>query len=262
MADSTKKPGGSETEKVIRYVQGMVADGRLLPGDRLPAERKISETLKVTRAQVRLALERLAFYGVIQTFPQSGSVLADHAPSVIVNQIGNMLEVESFDFVIGSVHMASRRYGHKDLYYLPRADVEYYQGVISDYLDDVLSLSRWGKFHVLGHLTLPLRYIRKNAGITMDFSAHMDAVEEIFRCIIPAGIGIECNTNRGDIPLPDADILKLYRRLGGEIITIGTDAHSTEYVGCRAAETQQLLRDCGFRYFTTYDRGVPAFRPL
>lgn len=173
-----------------------------------------------------------------------------------------LADAPKLDFVIGSVHMASRRYGHKDLYYLPRADVEYYQGVISDYLDDVLSLSRWGKFHVLGHLTLPLRYIRKNAGITMDFSAHMDAVEEIFRCIIPAGIGIECNTNRGDIPLPDADILKLYRRLGGEIITIGTDAHSTEYVGCRAAETQQLLRDCGFRYFTTYDRGVPAFRPL
>ena len=166
------------------------------------------------------------------------------------------------DFVIGSVHMASPRYGNMDLYYLPKADIDYYQGLIADYLGDVLTLARWGKFQVLGHLTLPLRYIRNNAGLTMDFSAHMDAVEEIFRCIIPRGIGIECNTNRGDIPLPDADILRLYRRMGGEIITIGTDAHSTEYVGCRVAETQQLLRESGFRYFTTFTQGVPEFRPL
>ena len=166
------------------------------------------------------------------------------------------------DFVIGSVHMASPRYGNMDLYYLPKADTDYYQGLIADYLGDVLTLARWGKFQVLGHLTLPLRYIRNNAGLTMDFSAHMDAVEEIFRCIIPRGIGIECNTNRGDIPLPDADILRLYRRMGGEIITIGTDAHSTEYVGCRVAETQQLLRESGFRYFTTFTQGVPEFRPL
>ena len=168
----------------------------------------------------------------------------------------------ALDFVIGSVHLASPRYGRKDLYYLPRADIDYYQGLIADYLDDVLTLARWGKFQVLGHLTLPLRYIRSNAGLTMDFSAHMDRVEEIFRTIIPKGVGIECNTNRGDIPLPDGDILKLYRRLGGEIITIGSDAHSPEYVGCRAAETQQLLRESGFRYITTFTQGEPAFRPL
>ena len=171
-------------------------------------------------------------------------------------------EAPKLDFVIGSVHMASQRFGHMDLYDLPKADIDYSQAMIADYLDDVLTLARWGKFQVLGHLTLPLRYIRKNAGLTMDFSAHLDRVEEIFRCIIPRGIGIECNTNRGDIPLPDRDILRLYRKMGGEIITIGSDAHSTEYVGCRAAETQQLLGECGFRYFNTFTLGVPEFRPL
>lgn len=93
-----KKSAGAEVETVIRHIQTLVSCGRLLPGDRLPAERKLSEDLGVSRAQVRLALERLAFYGVVRTFPQSGSVLSDHAPSVIVGQISNMLEVESFDF--------------------------------------------------------------------------------------------------------------------------------------------------------------------
>lgn len=171
-------------------------------------------------------------------------------------------DAPELDFVIGSVHMMGPRFGHEDLYYLPKADEAYYHDVIDDYLDDVLALSRWGKFQVLGHLTLPVRYIWDNAGIKMDFSAHLDRVEEIFRAIIPQGVGIECNTNRGAIPLPDETILRLYRQLGGEIITVGSDAHSPDYVGCRAAETQELLKNCGFRYFTTFTKGKPEFHSL
>ncbi|MBQ6116004.1 MAG: histidinol-phosphatase HisJ family protein [Oscillospiraceae bacterium] len=171
-------------------------------------------------------------------------------------------DAPELDFVIGSVHMTGPRYGREDLYYLPRADEAYYNDVIADYLDDVLALARWGKCSVLGHLTLPVRYIWDNARLAMDFSAHTDAVAEIFREIIPKGLGIECNTNRGAVPLPDESILRLYREMGGEIITIGSDAHSTGYVGCRVRETQELLRQCGFRYITTFAKGQPTFRPL
>ena len=87
-------------------------------------------------------------------------------------------------------------------------------------------------------------------------------IEEILRTIIPKGIGIECNTNRGNTPLPDADILKLYRSLGGEIITLGSDAHVTNHLGCAIPARQELLRDCGFRYFTTFDRMKPSFQAL
>lgn len=56
--------------------------------------------------------------------------------------------------------------------------------------------------------------------------------------------------------------MKLYRETGGEIITIGSDAHSAEYVGCCVRETQALLRTCGFRYFCTFEGGKPTFRKL
>jgi len=173
-----------------------------------------------------------------------------------------LADAPKLDFVIGSVHLMGPRFGHEDLYYIPKADKTYYRDVIDDYLDDVLALSRWGRFHVLGHLTLPVRYIWDNAGIPMDFSDHLDRVAEVFRVIVPKGVGIECNTNRGATSLPDETILRLYREMGGEIITIGSDAHTAEYVGCRARETQELLRQCGFRYFTTFTQGEPEFRPL
>ena len=138
----------------------------------------------------------------------------------------------------------------------------YYHRVIDSYLEDVLRLARWGRFSVLGHLTLPLRYMNENLGEQMTFDGHYDQCREIFRALIESGCGIECNTNRGNVPLPDAPLLKLYRETGGEIITIGSDAHSAEYVGCCVRETQALLRTCGFRYFCTFEGGKPTFRKL
>ena len=173
-----------------------------------------------------------------------------------------MQNAPPLDFVIGSVHMAGKKFHYKDLYYIEKADEAYYDSIIDSYLEDVLALARWGEFQVLGHLTLPLRYINENYGEHMTFAHHMDQVEEIFRTIIPKGLGIECNTNRGNEPLPGADILRLYRRLGGEIITLGSDAHRPADVGCFIRQRQELLRECGFRYFTTFTGGKPEFKEL
>lgn len=91
------------------------------------------------------------------------------------------------DFVIGSVHMAGKKFGNFDLYYVEKNSETYYHALIDSYLEDVLSLARWGKFSVLGHLTLPLRYINENLGERMTFDSHMEQVEEIFRTMIPKG---------------------------------------------------------------------------
>ncbi|MEI3143268.1 MAG: PHP domain-containing protein [Oscillospiraceae bacterium] len=91
-----------------------------------------------------------------------------------------MHDAQQLDFVIGSVHMAGKKFHHKDLYYPGKADEAYYDSIIDSYLEDVLALARWGQFQVLGHLTLPLRYMNENYGEHMTFAHHMDQVEEIF----------------------------------------------------------------------------------
>ena len=171
-------------------------------------------------------------------------------------------QAPALDFVIGSVHMAGEKYQHFDLYYIEKNSETYYHSVIDSYLEDVLRLPRCGRFSVLGHLTLPLRYLNENLGEHVTFDDHYDQCREIFRTLIENGCGIECNTNRGNTPLPDAPLLRLYRQQGGEIITLGSDAHSAEYVGCCIRERQELLRECGFRYFCTFEGGKPTFRKL
>ena len=185
-----------------------------------------------------------------------------HEAQLSFDRADRLLAGEELDFVIGSVHLSGKKFANMDLYYIEKGSEAYYDSVIDSYLDDVLALARWGRFQVLGHLTLPLRYINEHHGEHMTFRRHMDRVEEIFRAIIPQGVGIECNTNRGNEPLPGEDILRLYRSLGGEIITLGSDAHRPEDVGCFIRQRQELLRTCGFRYFTTFERGRPQFQAL
>ena len=173
-----------------------------------------------------------------------------------------MARAPALDFVIGSIHILSERMDGRDLYSLAPRDEAETRACLADYLGQIRRLARWGGFHVLGHLTLPLRYLNENRGMHVSFDGFEAEMEAIFRTIIPKGIGIELNTNRGNTPLPDAKWLKLYRGMGGEVITLGTDAHAPAAVGCAIREGQALLRECGFRRFCTFRQGQPVWHDL
>ena len=166
------------------------------------------------------------------------------------------------DFVIGSVHMLSERFNGVDLYFFDPVDEEEARAGMADYLRQVRRLAEWGQFNVLGHLTLPVRYLNENRGFHLTFDGFEEEIEEILRILIGKGLGIELNTNRGNTPLPDEKWLRMYRNLGGEIITLGTDAHTPDYVGCAIRERQELLRECGFTHFCTFEKRQPIWHEL
>ena len=174
-----------------------------------------------------------------------------------------MASAPELDFIIGSIHMLSAAFDGVDLYYFDPADDGEARRGIADYLAQVRKLAEWdGTFSVLGHLTLPLRYLNENRGFHLTFDGFEQEVEQILRTLIARGRGIELNTNRGNTPLPDEKWLRMYRELGGEIITLGTDAHDTRFVGCAIRERQDLLRRCGFTRFCTFRRMEPVWHEL
>lgn len=180
-----------------------------------------------------------------------------------LDRMGALLDAApKLDFVIGSVHMLSRAYETWDLCAYVPPDEAAGRAAIADYLDSVYTVARWGRFSVLGHLTLPLRYFNGRRGMSLSFDPFGAQVEDIFRALIQNGCGIELNTNRGGTPLPDEKWLRLYRSMGGEIITLGSDAHAPAHAGCAIREGQALLRACGFRRFCTFAGGVPVWHEL
>lgn len=174
---------------------------------------------------------------------------------------GYQANMPSLDFIIGSLHVMSQRFDFRDFTRIDEVN-DCYDQVIEDYLAEQLEHVAWGRFSVVGHLTLPLRYANERYHLGRSFQRHMDGVEQVLRAVIDRGLGIECNTNRGGMFLPDGEILRLYRRLGGEIITLGSDAHRPGHVGLGIREGQELLRQSGFRYFCTFEQRKPVFHQL
>lgn len=91
-------------------------------------------------------------------------------------------------------------------------------------------------------------------------------VSEILKIVIEDQKGIELNTSYHRYGLkdttPSVEILKCYRKLGGEIITIGSDSHKPEHLGAYIEDAKQLLKSLGFRFFCTYDKMQPIYHKL
>ena len=91
-------PNIKQVETVLKYIKNELYSGRLQPGERLPAERRLADMLGVGRAHVRAAFQKLEFYGIVQTFPQSGTVVAQEKMQVLERMITDALQIRQYDF--------------------------------------------------------------------------------------------------------------------------------------------------------------------
>ncbi len=160
------------------------------------------------------------------------------------------------DFIIASLHELPDKL---DFYFLDYAQ-ENIDSLLETYFSELLKIAEWGYFDVLGHITYPLRYIEGDAGIPVDMGKYVDCIAEIFKAVIRNGKGIELNTSgyrqSYGKPFPDESLLKLYRDLGGEILSFGSDAHKPEDVGGGIVQGVQLAKMCGFSkgcYFLNHE---------
>lgn len=85
-------------DKIISQIRSLITSGEISPGDKLPSERKLAEHLGVGRAQVRDAIRKLEFYGILKTLPQSGTVVAGIGIVALEGLITDVLQVEDSDF--------------------------------------------------------------------------------------------------------------------------------------------------------------------
>ncbi len=166
------------------------------------------------------------------------------------------------DLVVGSVHNTSPKLGGEDFILWQYTDEQTCFRALDDYFDSLITLSGVDYIDVLAHIPYTLRYMTDRDGIPLSLERYRPQLEVIFTNLIRRGAGIEVNTNRGKSLADYRDLLAQYRQLGGEIVTIGTDAHRPEDIGKGVREAAELLRELGYRYYTVYRRRRPEFIPL
>ena len=177
-----------------------------------------------------------------------------------------------FDFVIGSVHNVPYKKDAEGniLYTDPaaeklftdRTDKEAYRLMMETTLENVRTSDC---FQTLGHLDYVVRY-GKSREKEYSYTDYADIIDEILKLLIEKEKGLEVNSAglKYGIPFahPHPDVLKRYRELGGEIITIGADAHKPEHIAYDFAKAEEILKSCGFKYYTEFFEQKPVFKQL
>ncbi|GAB3791003.1 histidinol-phosphatase HisJ family protein [Virgibacillus kimchii] len=175
-----------------------------------------------------------------------------------LERYNDLIEKEHFDFVICSMHTTEKKDLHSGDFLEGKTQEEAY----AIYYEELLyCVKHFKNFQVLGHLDLIKRYKRQES----EEKFH-DIIEEIFREIIPAGKGIELNTSGKryglESGMPSTDILKLYKSLGGEIITLGSDSHVETTLAYDFKESLDLLQSLGYKYVSTFENKEPVFHRI
>ena len=180
-------------------------------------------------------------------------------PLADMEVIEQILSDKRLDFVIASMHEMP---GHDDFAFLDYSK-EDVPALLEQDFNEILKIAKWGKFDVLGHITYALRYIQGNQNIPVDMTPYQDIIREIFKTVIEKGKGIEINTSGlrqkfGDT-FPSLEYIKLYRELGGEILTVGSDSHTTADLAKGVKEGIEIAAQAGFTAITYFKERKPYF---
>lgn len=165
------------------------------------------------------------------------------------------------DFALLSLHFIDGVDPYLPEYFKERTQQEGYT-LYLERLADMINATEgpW----VLAHLTYVSKFARF-ADPQMRYADYPDALDEVLRRSVGKGYGLEVNAsgiqNNAGL-LPGADILRRFRELGGEIVTVGSDAHEAANLGRWVAEAQQAVKEAGFRYLASFKELQPQFMKI
>ena len=172
--------------------------------------------------------------------------------------------IDSFnwDVILGSVHavrIKSLDMPFSTIDFSGFTDEELHR-YITQYFFDMNEMLDTQDFDILCHLTVVLRYIVYKYRKTIDISYYYPVITEILKKAIKRDIALEINTSgmADGYLMPDRDILRLYKSLGGKRLTIGSDSHSPEYLTNVLSEGVKIIKAEGFDTLSYYIDRKPA----
>lgn len=180
----------------------------------------------------------------------------------LAQELSSLPALHPFDFIIGSSHVVHHQDPYYSEFYIGKTEDEAYR----EYFESILeNLAVFDCFDVYGHIDYIVRY-GPNTNTHYTYEKFSDIIDEILSILIAKGKGIEINTAGFKYglghPHPTEKVLKRYRDLGGEIITVGSDAHKPEHIAYDFAKVPEILKNAGFSYYTVFKNRKPEFHKL
>ncbi|NLP48348.1 MAG: histidinol-phosphatase HisJ family protein [Clostridiales bacterium] len=210
------------------------------------------------QAYFEVAKARSAFRG--QLLICAGVELGQ--PAYDTQEADRLLNTLNYDQVIGTVHNLR---GQPDFYFLDYNVTDVHETLLQ-YFEELKIMVDWGDFDTLGHLTYPLRYIQGDRQIPVDLSRYARQIDYILKGLVEKEKALEINTSglRQNLKdtMPSADIVRRFKELGGQYITIGSDAHRADHLGAGVREGMTIAQECGFDNVTLFQKREPVQIPI
>ncbi len=173
-----------------------------------------------------------------------------------------VLALCDYDAVLGSLHNLHLT---EDFYFL-QSKTDDKKALLARYFEELLALAKTDTFDVLAHITYAYRYMGYG-GDTPPVQSFEPQLREIFTTLAQSGKALELNTSGlyrspKARAIPDLWELKLFRACGGELVALGSDAHTADNIGRGLKEGQALLREAGFLYHAAYQARKPVLYKL
>ncbi len=171
----------------------------------------------------------------------------------VLDQLDRYIGKSSFDQVIASVHFVDG----VDPYHQPYYDGKNFTKAYGRYLDIIYQcITSYRDFDILGHYDYIARYApyTERSIYYRDFPIQLD---RILKFLASEGKALEINTNTyrekcGGVPQLDTDVLRRFRELGGEYVSLGSDAHDLNRIGEQFALYSLVIKSCGFDTITHF----------
>lgn len=183
------------------------------------------------------------------------------ANETVIRKNKKLASDKKWDYMIGSLHLVDKKDPYYPSFWADRDPVI----CIQEYFDEMLeNIQCFSSFDALGHMDYIVRY----APTTYQYEPgqFMEQIDAILQFLIKKDIALEVNTSgwkvAGRCQNPHLEILKRYVSLGGELLTIGSDAHIPEYLAYRFSDLSELIKKAGLRQYCVYKKRKPVFYDL
>ncbi len=167
-----------------------------------------------------------------------------------------------FDLVIASLHVIDGYDPFYKEYYEGKTEEEAYGRYFECMYENLL---KFENFDILGHIDYIVRY-GPSRDENYKYEQYRDTIDKILTYVIEHEKGIEINTagiRKGLKSFhPTMNIIKRYHELGGEVITIGSDAHTVNSIGADFDRAEEALKECGFKYYSIIENRITEYKKL
>ena len=182
-------------------------------------------------------------------------------PHIYRSQMAALLAQWPFDYVLGSLHWV----GRDNMF-----DVNHFKNTPRDqsyraFFIELEQMTRLGGFDILSHFDV---FIRTAHAVYGHYDPHdfEDLIRPVLRNCVEQGIALDLNTSalrrRVAVLTPGVDVLRWYVELGGERVTLGSDAHRPVDVGAHLDVAIATAKAARLRYLTYFAGRQATLRPM